>query len=73
MVNSTLFATIYVNPVQGNDTNIGSRSSPFKSLTRALKATKTAVIIQLTSGTYSVANGEVFPIVISGGVTVIGN
>ncbi|MBE9198479.1 MULTISPECIES: S-layer homology domain-containing protein [unclassified Nodularia (in: cyanobacteria)] len=73
MVNSTLVATLYVNPLQGNDTNAGSRSSPFKSLTRALKVSKTSVIIQLTSGTYSAANGEVFPIVISAGVTVVGN
>ena len=73
MANSTLMTTLYVNPVQGNDTNAGSRSSPFKSLTRALKTTKTTVIIQLTSGTYSAANGEVFPIVISAGVTVVGN
>ncbi|WP_414526517.1 S-layer homology domain-containing protein [Nodularia chucula] len=73
MVNSTLPTTIYVNPVQGNDRNAGSRSSPFKSLTHALKTIKTPVIIQLTSGTYSTANGEVFPIVISAGVTVIGN
>ncbi|MDB9374629.1 S-layer homology domain-containing protein [Nodularia sphaerocarpa] len=73
MVNSTLVTTIYVNPLQGNDTNAGSRSSPFKSLTRALKASKTPVIIQLTSGTYGAANGEVFPIVIPAGVTVVGN
>ncbi|MEA5581212.1 S-layer homology domain-containing protein [Nodularia harveyana UHCC-0300] len=73
MVNSSLPTTIYVNPLQGNDRNAGSRSSPFKSLTRAVKAIKTPVIIQLTPGTYSAANGEVFPIVISAGVTVIGN
>ncbi|TVP56706.1 MAG: DUF1565 domain-containing protein [Nodularia sp. (in: Bacteria)] len=73
MVNSTLVATLYVNPVQGNDTNAGSRSSPFRSLTRALKASKTPVIIQLTSGTYNAANGEVFPIFIATGVTVVGN
>ncbi len=73
MVNSTLVTTLYVNPVQGNDSNTGSRSSPFKSLTRALKANKKPLIIQLTSGTYRTANGEVFPIVIPTGVTVVGN
>ncbi|WP_414549397.1 S-layer homology domain-containing protein [Anabaena sp. CCY 0017] len=73
MVNSTLLATLYVNPVQGNDSNPGSRSSPFKSLTRALKANKKPLIIQLTSGTYRAANGEVFPIIIPAGVTVVGN
>ena len=73
MVNSALLTTLYVNPVLGNDNNNGSRSSPFKSLTRALKATKTPVIVQLTPGNYSTANGEVFPIVISAGVTILGN
>lgn len=73
MVNSTFVTKFYVNPIQGNDTNPGSRSSPFRTLTRALKSTKTPLIIQLTSGTYSVANGEVFPLVISAGVTLVGN
>ncbi|MEA5515077.1 S-layer homology domain-containing protein [Nodularia sp. UHCC 0506] len=73
MVNSTLVATLYVNPIQGNDSNVGSRSSPFKSLTRALKTNQKPVIIQLISGTYRAANGEVFPIIIPAGVTVVGN
>jgi parallel beta-helix repeat protein len=73
MVNSTLVATLYVNPVTGNDTNAGSRLSPFKSLTRALKAVKTPVMIQLTPGTYSTANGEAFPLIILAGVAVVGN
>ena len=73
MVNSTLVATFYVNPVTGSDTNTGSRLSPFKSLTRALKVDKTPLMIQLGSGTYSAASGEVFPLVISAGVTLVGN
>jgi parallel beta-helix repeat protein len=73
MVNSTLVATIYVNLVTGNDANPGSRLSPFKSLTRALKATQTPAIIQLASGIYKAATGEVFPLVIPAGVTVMGN
>ncbi|WP_193196164.1 S-layer homology domain-containing protein [Nostoc sp. MG11] len=73
MVNSTLVATIYVNLVTGNDDNAGSRLSPFKSLTRALKATQTPAIIQLASGIYKAATGEVFPLVIPPGVTVVGN
>jgi parallel beta-helix repeat protein len=73
MVNSTFVTIFYVNSIQGNDRNSGSRSSPFRTLTRALKTSKTPLIIQLTSGTYSSANGEVFPIVISGGVTLVGN
>ncbi|MCC5634560.1 S-layer homology domain-containing protein [Nostoc sp. CHAB 5844] len=72
MVNSTLVATLYVNPVTGKDTNDGSRLSPFKTLTRALRTT-TPIIIQLASGNYSSTNGEQFPLVLTAGVTVIGN
>ncbi|MEH1947585.1 MAG: DUF1565 domain-containing protein [Nostoc sp.] len=73
MVNSTLVVTLYVNPMTGNDSNTGSRLSPFKSLTRALKVTKILTIIHLESGTYNAASGEVFPLIVSGGVTVVGN
>ncbi|MDZ8187673.1 MAG: DUF1565 domain-containing protein [Nostoc sp. ChiSLP02] len=73
MVNSTLVLTLYVNPITGNDSNIGSRLSPFKSLTRALKVTKISTIIHLASGTYSAATGEVFPLIIHEGVKVVGN
>jgi parallel beta-helix repeat protein len=72
MVNSTPVATLYVNPVTGKDTNDGSRLSPFKSLTRALRTT-TPIIIQLAPGTYSAANGEQFPLVLTAGVIVLGN
>lgn len=73
MVNSTLVVTLYVNPMTGNDTNTGSRLSPFKSLSRALKVTKIPTIIYLESGTYSAASGEVFPLIIPEGAKVVGN
>jgi len=73
MVNSSLATTLYVNPVTGNDANAGSRLSPFKSLTRALKTSTKSTIIQLGFGTYQVNNGEVFPLVIPAGVIVVGN
>lgn len=73
MVNSTLVATLYVNPVVGNDANTGSRLNPYKTLTRALRGTTTAKIIQLAPGTYSTASGEVFPLVIPARVIVLGN
>jgi parallel beta-helix repeat protein len=73
MVNSTLVATLYVNPVTGNDANAGSRLAAFKTLTRALKATPVPKIIQLALGTYSTATGEIFPLVIPAGVMVVGN
>ncbi|MBO3461818.1 DUF1565 domain-containing protein [Aetokthonos hydrillicola Thurmond2011] len=73
MVNSTLVATLYVNPVVGNDANTGSRSEPYKTLSRALRGTTTPKFIQLAPGTYSTASGDVFPVVIPPNVTVIGN
>jgi parallel beta-helix repeat protein len=73
MVNSTLVVTLYINPMTGNDTNTGSRLSPFKSLTRALKITKIPTIIHLESGTYSTASGEMFPLIIPEETTVLGN
>lgn len=73
MVHSTLVATLYVDPVMGNDANSGTRSNPYRSLTRALKATTSAKMIQLAPGTYSTASGEAFPQVIPDGVMVLGN
>ncbi|WP_414517676.1 DUF1565 domain-containing protein [Nostoc sp. PCC 9305] len=73
MVNSTLVVTLYVNPMTGNDSNTGSRLSPFKSLTRALKVTKIPTIIHLESGIYNAASGEVFPLIVPGEATVVGN
>ena len=73
MVNSTLVATLYVNPIVGNDTNTGSRVAPKRSITRALKTITTPTIIQLAAGTYSDKNGEIFPLVIPTGVMVLGN
>jgi parallel beta-helix repeat protein len=73
MVNSTLVVTLYVNPMTGNDTNTGSRLSPFKTLTRALKVTRILTKIHLESGTYSAANGEVFPLIVPERATVVGN
>jgi parallel beta-helix repeat protein len=73
MVNFTLVATFYVNPVTGNDNNAGSRLVPYKTITRALKACKTAMIVQLAPGVYSTASGEIFPLLIPKEVTVVGN
>ncbi|BAY35870.1 hypothetical protein NIES2111_01870 [Nostoc sp. NIES-2111] len=72
MVNTTPVTTVYVNPVSGNDANTGSRQSPFKTLSRALKTTPPA-IIYLAAGTYNTANQEIFPLVIPEGVMVVGN
>jgi hypothetical protein len=74
MVNATLVATLYVNPVVGNDSDSGTRLNPYKTLTRALRETTTSnKIIWLAAGTYSTASGEVFPLIIPSGVMVVGN
>ncbi|MDB9459977.1 DUF1565 domain-containing protein, partial [Dolichospermum circinale CS-545/17] len=57
MVNSSLIATLYVNPATGKDSNTGSRLNPLKSITCALKQAKTSTIIQLANGTYGTATG----------------
>ncbi|MEA5618040.1 S-layer homology domain-containing protein [Cronbergia sp. UHCC 0137] len=72
MVNSTLITTLYVNPITGNDRYLGSRLNPLKTITQAIKVTSGA-IIQLAPGTYSVASGEIFPLVIPSGMLVVGN
>ncbi len=65
---------IYVNPVSGNDqTGKGTIQAPFRSITNALLQAKTANTIKLASGTYTVANGEIFPIQLKSGVIILGN
>ncbi|TAF12448.1 MAG: DUF1565 domain-containing protein, partial [Nostocales cyanobacterium] len=65
--------TLYVNSVTGKDTNTGSRLSPLKTITHALKITKSPGIIQLLPGTYSSATGEIFPLIIPGEILLVGN
>ncbi len=62
----------YVHPVTGNDAANGSRFTPFKTLTRALKSPQPSTI-QLAPGIYDAASGEVFPLVIGMGIIVVGN
>jgi hypothetical protein len=66
----------YVDPVKGKDTNNGSQTSPFKTITKALEAVKksvtTGLTITLNGGAYTRGTGEVFPIVIPTGVTLTG-
>ncbi|MBD1892469.1 S-layer homology domain-containing protein [Coleofasciculus sp. FACHB-SPT9] len=64
---------LYVNPATGKDNSVGNSSAPLKTLTRALKQAQAGTSIQLASGIYNAAGGEVFPLVIPAGVTVVGN
>lgn len=65
--------TFYVNPVSGSDTNAGSQQAPFKTITQALKVANVDTKIQLADGNYNAASGEVFPLTVPSGVTVLGN
>ena len=66
-------STLYVNPLTGKDTGAGNSKSPFKTLTKALTAASSETTIQLSPGTYNTSGGEVFPLVVPAGVTVLGH
>lgn len=65
--------TLYVNPTAGNDSNNGTQTAPFKTISRALQQARAGATIQLALGTYSAATGETFPLVVPTGVLVVGN
>lgn len=65
--------TLYVNPTAGNDNAVGNLQAPLKTITQALKQATTGSQIQLTDGYYTTATGEVFPITVTNGVTIVGN
>lgn len=73
MVQAAPAATLYVDSVKGNDAAGGTQVAPFRTINRALKQAKLGDRIQIVPGTYSAASGEVFPLAIPAGVTVIGN
>ncbi|NJR19349.1 MAG: DUF1565 domain-containing protein, partial [Calothrix sp. CSU_2_0] len=64
---------LYVNPVSGNDSAAGSQQAPFKTITKALQQSNAGLTIQLVDGTYNSQSGEKFPLLIPGGVNVVGN
>lgn len=64
---------IYVNPTTGNDSNSGSPQAPLKTITQALKQSASGTKIQLAEDNYNATSGEVFPLIVPFGVTIIGN
>ena len=64
---------IYVNPQDGDDSQVGKKLSPLKTITHALEVATAGSTIQLASGTYSEETGEQFPLIISNQVTLQGN
>lgn len=73
MVQSSSSPVLYVNPANGRDGGGGTQASPYRTITRALRQASIGTVIHLSPGTYSSASGEEFPLVISTGVTIIGN
>jgi len=67
-------AVYYVSALAGSDTNPGTQSSPFKTITHGMRvATKSGTTVRVASGAYNVANGETFPIIVPAGVLLIGD
>jgi hypothetical protein len=64
---------LYVDVVTGSDvTGDGSASNPFKTITHALSVTPGGETINIASGTYNAAAGEVFPLFLKNGTRLIG-
>jgi parallel beta-helix repeat protein len=64
---------IYVSASDGNDLGDGSPPSPLKTLTAALAMAGPGDTVYAAPGTYDVANGEVFPLLVPADVTVEGD
>jgi hypothetical protein len=64
----------FVDPAFGDDAfGQGTPSSPFRTITRAMKFAISGDAILLNPGNFTAANGEVFPIIIKAGVLVQGD
>jgi parallel beta-helix repeat protein len=67
---------VYVDAIDGETSGSGTSSSPYKSIARAIVAATTnacITTIRVNPGTYDVANGETFPIVVPPGVALVGD
>jgi parallel beta-helix repeat protein len=65
---------VFVNPSAGDDTTgNGSESTPFKTITQALKLANPGTVIKLTPGNYSAETGEMFPLMLKSGVSIQGD
>lgn len=64
---------IYVNPQLGDDSQVGEKLTPVKTITKALEIATSGTTIKLASGTYSEESGETFPLIIKKNITLKGN
>jgi hypothetical protein len=65
--------TFHVSATTGSDAIPGTSASPFKTLTHALVVADSDAVIVVGPGTYDDANGEVFPLVLEPGQTLLGD
>ena len=66
-------ATLFVNSATGNDSASGGQSNPLKTIAKALSLAQSGTVIQVAPGNYNAASGEVFPLIVPSGVTILGN
>lgn len=71
--NSELSYDYYVDSSVGDDLNDGSKLTPFKSITHALSVVDINGSVKVNPGVYDNSNGEVFPLRVPEGVTLIGD
>lgn len=57
-----VIGSLWVDATSGSDTNPGTSTEPFKTITHALASSAASDTIVVQPGTYDAANGEVFPL-----------
>jgi len=72
--NTTSSTDYYVDAITGNNTTgDGTSGKPWKTITYALdQITNTSCLVHIGSGTYNTALGEIFPIMMEDGVSLVG-
>ncbi len=64
---------LYVSSSIGKDSGDGTKTTPLKTITYALKIAQPNTTILLAPGTYSKETGEVFPLILQPKITIKGN
>jgi hypothetical protein len=67
--------TIFVDAVNGKDSNDGTQTKPFKTLGKALTVALAGDMVKLLPGVYgalSFGSGDAFPVLVPNGVTIAG-
>src|SRR5262249_30102628 len=69
----SFFTDAWADAVNGLDTNLGNVNAPFQRITTALGVSVAGMTTWVTPGSYTTAIGEIFPISIPNGVSLIGD